>query len=240
MKKEEFKNLYKILLEQKNQQKEKDIFIIQFDIQNTKFNFFKNEDKHYLCKFSFQFLDEPQRVTVEFNHKNNLKFIIDDTNQHEQIYDLKEFKQYFNPQFILFKEAFEKFKQFLKSKEKLKTQKNVLKIIPLNNLVDKFSQSKINIKGITFTFNKIKNTFKDVYRVDFEIDQIDKLDLEKYISVIFKALTNTNYYILEIYLSKENNIQDSIKIDKEEFIQKYPTYVNKLNKAIQTYLTINN
>ena len=240
MNKEEFKNLYHIMFEEKEEQK--DDFIIQFDIQNTKFNFFKTQDKHYLCKFSFQFLDEPQRVTVNFKGKNDLDFLIDDTEQNEQKYDLKKFKEYFNPQFQLFKEAFEKFKEFLESKKKIKKQNNILTVVPLDILLnrDKNSQTTITIEGIDFTFNEIQNTFKDTFRVDFDLLQADKLTSEKNVTTVFKSISNQNFYILEILLSKdENDLQNATKIDKQEFDIHYPLYLSKLNKAIKTFLDMN-
>lgn len=243
MNKEQFKKLYHILVEQnQSQQKKKDQFIVQFDIQQTKFAFFKNEDGRFICKFSFEFLDQPQRVTVTFNGKKDLEFKIDDAQDNEQIYAIKKFKQYFNPQYTLFKEAFDKFKQFLESKQKLQTEKNVLTIIPLSTLMHKEQnkQTKINIKDTSFTFNEIANTFKDTFRVDFELAQIDNLDLEKYITAIFKAITNQNYYILEVYLTKtQNDIENATKLSKDQFSSKYPTYFEKLNKAIQTFLQLN-
>lgn len=241
----EFKNLYHLMFEQKQQevQKQKDNFLIQFDIQDTKFAFFRNEEKKFLCKFSFDFLDEPQRVTVIFNGKTDLEFSIDDTEDNEQKYDLKKFKEYFNPQFLLFKEAFERFKQFLESKQKLKQEKNILTVIPLDVLMnrDKDKQVKLNIDGLHLTFNQILNAFKDTFRVDFELAQADNLESQKYITAVFKVLASQNYYILEVYLTKQqNDLQNATNIDKDQFAKKYPTYFEKLNKGIKTFLQMNN
>lgn len=239
----EFKHLYNNLTNQNEEQKkQKDVFIIQFEVQDTKFAFFKNQNKNYLCKFSFNFLEQPQRVEVEFRGNNDLQFKVDDSNDIEQIYDLKKFKQYFFPQYTLFKEAFENFKHFLESKNKLKKQQNKLKIVPLQNIINKQKdkQSTIDIDGISFLFNEIKNTFKDTYRVDFELDQTDATDDQKYITVIFKAITDSNYYILDVYLNKSNEeLDEEDKLSKDQFADKFPIYFTSLNEAIKTYLNMN-
>lgn len=240
---EEFEKLYHIMFEQREQQKEEDIFISQITIQNTKFNFYKNQNKHYLCKFNFQFLDEPQRVTVQFKGTSQLEFKITDTQSNDQVYNLKKFKDYFFPQFQLFKEAFQQFKQFLENKKKSKSQTNTLKVIPLDILMNSTlnKQIKINIDNVTFTFNQILNTFKDTYRVDFQLTQADNLDSQKFVTAVFKVISSQNYYILEVYLAKvQNDLQNAIKISKDQFKDKYYLYLIKLNKAIKTFLDLNN
>ena len=240
---EEFKNLYKILFEEKEQQKKKDIFLTDITIQNNKFTFFKNEEDRYLCKFTFQFLDQAQQVTVQFKGKKDLQFKIDDSEENEEVYDLKKFKEYFNAQYILFKEAFEKFKEFLMNKNKLKSENNTLKIIPLETILNKnnIKTSNITIEGINFIINEIETTFKDTYRVDFQLNQSDDYNTQKFIVTIFKVLSKQNFFLMQFYLSKQQNkLQDATIIDKDQFAKIYPIYFKKLNEAITTFLQMNN
>lgn len=242
MNKEEFKNLYKVLFEDKEQQKQKNIFLTDITIQDTKFSFFKDENHHYLCKFNFQFLDQAQQVTVEFKGKQDLKFKIDDINDSEEIYDLKKFKEYFNPQFQLFKEAFTKFKEFLSNKSKLKREKNNLHIVPLETILNsqQNKQTNITIDGIVFTINEIEDTFDDTYRVDFQLNQADDYNTEKYVVAVFKNISKQNFYIMNFYLNKQqNDLENANIIDKDQFAKIYPTYFESLNKAITTFLNMN-
>lgn len=243
METKQFKDLYDKLLDQKEQQnkKQKDEYLIQFEIQNIKFAFFKNQNKHFLCKFNFTFLQQPQRVEVEFKGDNNLQFKIDDSNEVEQMYSLKQFKQYFNPQYQLFKKAFQQFKQFLDSKKKLKKQQNSLTIIPLKNIMDKTQvETTITMDNTEFIFNEINNSFNDTYRIDFKLDQMDGIDDKKYVTTIFKVIASHNYYIIEVYLNDNNqSLDNSTKLSKEEFESDYPVYFSKLNEAIKTFLNMN-
>lgn len=242
----EFNKLYNILLEQiqKEEQEKvnKDKYLIEFEIQDTKFSFFKNQEEKYICKFNFDFLNEPQQVTVLYKNNNQLQFKVDDSEDVEQTYDRQKFKEYFYPQFQLFKEATRKFKEYLISTKKIKEQKNSLTIIPLEVLMKRQEniQQTINIDGIIFNIAEIKNTYKDMYRADFEISQAENLDSEKYITAIFKTISVQNYYILEVYLSKENNdIENANELSKDQFAEKYPTYFSSLNQAIKTFLKMN-
>ena len=79
---DQFKHLYNILTEQKQQNN----FLVEFTIQEIDFLFFQKQ-KNYICKFNFEFLSEPQQVTVELLTDNNIKFIIKDQDDEEQEYD---------------------------------------------------------------------------------------------------------------------------------------------------------
>lgn len=238
----EFNNLYKILFEEKEEQKQKDIFLIDITIQDTKFSFFKNKNKHYLCKFNFQFLDQVQQVTVEFKDKQDLEFKIDDPEDNEEIYDLKQFKEYFYPQFQIFKQAFTKFKEFLSNKNKIEKENNSLTIIPLEAILNskQNKQNNITIENTVFTINEIEDTFNDTYRVDFELNQADNYNTQKYVIAVFKNISKQNFYIMQFYLSQQqNDLQNAIVINKDQFAQDYPVYFRKLNKAITTFLNMN-
>ena len=240
---DQFKHLYNVLFEQKQDQKGRDTFIIEFDIQETKFAYFRGQDKKYKCKFNFQFLDQTQQVTVLFKGDNQLEFKVDDPEEEEEIYDKKKFKEYFHPQYQLFKQSFDKFKEYLSNNKKIKEEKNQLTIIPLDVLMKRQQdkQQLLNIDGVAFNINEIKNTFKDMYRVDFEITQAQSITTQRFITAIYKVIASQNYYIIDVYLSKEDNeLKDATKITKDQFASKYPNYFDKLNKAIKTYLSMNN
>lgn len=240
---EQFNKLYNVLLEQKKDQKGKDTFIFEFEIQTTKFAFFKGDDGAYKCKFNFQFLNEPQQVTVLYKGGGDLEFKVDDAQKTEEVYDKKKFKDYFHPQYQLFKQAAHKFKEYLQNTKKIKENKNNLTIVPLQTLIKRQQdkQQVLNIDGVMFNINEIKNTFKDMYRADFEISQAQSIDAERFITAVFKTISSQNFYILDVYLSKEDNeLKDATKIDKNQFRTKYPTYFTKLNKALTTYLKMNN
>lgn len=240
---EQFEKLYNILLEenQEDKQKKKDTYLIEFEIQDTKFAFFKDQNEQYICKFNFDFLEEPQQVTVLYKNKNQLQFKVDDASDNEEIYNKEKFKEYFHPQFLLFKEATKKFKEYLINTKKIKEQKNKLTIVSIQTLLkqDQNIQQTLNIDGIIFNISDIKNTYKDMYRIDFELTQ--SISAEKYITAIFKTISTGNYYIIEIYLSqKMNDFENAIKLSKDQFAQKYPNYFESLNQAIKTFLKMNN
>lgn len=241
MKVKQFKQLYNLLMEQK----QKDTFIVQFTIQDVEFLFFKNE-KNYICKFNFTFLEEPQQVTVELKPDNKIKFIIDDVKEDEEEYTRDQFKQYFNYHYQLFLEAVKKFKEFITNKQKIKEEQNTLKIIPLEKVLNQTSSqnSIITMDGVDFNFTELKNSFNDVFKVTFSLTQDQTFPVQKNAIAVVKNLFSQNYFILKMFLSNTENEKeienedDVIELTKDQFAQKYVLYFDKLNKAIKAYLNI--
>lgn len=243
-----FKQLYNYILEQIQEQKQQNSFIVQFTIQDVDFLFFKNQ-KNYLCKFGFNFLEEPQQITVQLKTDNKITFVMDDTNENQEEYSKDQFKEYFSYHYNLFVKAVNKFKEFITNKQKLKEEQNTLKVVPLEKLLnqtDNNDAANITIDNVVFNFEKIENSFKDILRVSFDITQNQDFPIQKHVIAVIKNLFSQNYFILKVFLSNMNkedqdvnqNQEEVIQLTKDQFAQKYVIYFDKLNKAIKAYLNI--